>query len=304
MTARRLAGVTATLAAVLVGTVPVFAQGKGKGNAFGHAKTTASAAPVAAASAASGGGSGGGSAAAVESGGVRNFASWLDDASVLTPGGGVSSFSVGYWRMAGYSEVDVPSFDVGIGLTRRVQAGASVPVYHASAPGGPVSRGLGDLYLNAKVQLREPSAGTKGRIGVALVPLVQILSASPAPEESRVSWGLPIAIEMQRDGWRVYGSTGYFSRGSLFASAAIELPLAERAWVAGTVTQSHSTRTDLDADALGLPSNRMDISGGVSWAALDRIALFGSLGRTLTRSNPTDTHLFATGGVAVNFDVR
>jgi hypothetical protein len=301
MSGGRLTGVIATVAVVVVGAVPAFAQGKGKGNAFGHAKTTASAAPTAAAASGSGGG---GAAPAVESSGVRNFASWLDDASVLAPGGGVTSFSVGYWRMAGFSELDVPSFDVGIGLAPRVQAGASVPVYHASVPGGPVSRGIGDLYLNAKVQLREPSAGPNGRIGVALVPLVQILSAAPVPDESRVSWGLPVAIEVQRDGWRVYGSTGYFSRGSLFASAAIELPLAERAWITGTVTQSHSTRTDLGADALGLPSNRTDISGGVSWAAVDRVALFGSLGRTLTRSNPTDTHLFVTGGVAVNFDVR
>ena len=137
---------------------------------------------------------------------------------------------------------------------------------------------------------------------MALVPLVQVLSAEPALGESRVSWGLPVAIEVQRSGWRMYGSTGYFSRGSLFASAAVELPLAERAWITGTLTQSHSTKADAGADALGLPSNRTDISGGVTWAAANRIALFGSVGRTLSRSHPTDTHLFVNGGVAVNFD--
>ena len=221
---------------------------------------------------------------------------------IIEPGSGVMSFSAGYWRMAGFSELDLPSFDVGLGIAKRVQAGASVPVYHAGAPGGPVARGLGDLYLNAKVQLREPSAGPRQRIGVALVPLVQVLSAEPAIGESRVSWGLPVAIEVQRSGWRMYGSTGYFSRGSLFASAAIELPLAGRAWITGTLTQSHSTRADAGADALGLPSNRTDISGGVSWAAANRIALFGSVGRTLSRSHPTDTHLFVNGGVAVTFE--
>ena len=82
--------------------------------------------------------------------GVRNFASWLDDASIIEPGSGVMSFSAGYWRMAGFSELDLPSFDVGLGIAKRVQAGASVPVYHAGAPGGPVARGLGDLYLNAR----------------------------------------------------------------------------------------------------------------------------------------------------------
>jgi hypothetical protein len=289
----------ATLGAWLCFAAPAVAQGKGHGNAFGHAKTTASAAPAAVTTA---GASAPGGVPSGELSGVRNFASWLDDASIVKPGSGVMSFAAGYWRLAGFSELDVPSFDVGVGLARRVQVGASVPVYHASATGSPVARGIGDMYLNAKVQLREPAAGAGGRIGVALVPLVQILSAEPALGESRVSWGLPVAIEVQRSGWRIYGSTGYFSRGSLFASAAVELPLAERAWITGTLTQSHSTRADAGADALGLPSNRTDISGGVTWAAANRVALFGSLGRTLSRSHPTDTHLFVTGGVAVNFD--
>jgi hypothetical protein len=290
----------AALGASLFAAAPAAAQGQGKGNAFGHAKSTASAAAATATTAAAAGGPGGVPPSEVT--GVRNFASWLDDASILEPGSGVMSFSAGYWRMEGFSELDVPSFDVGFGIAKRVQAGASVPVYHAGAPGGPVARGIGDIYLNAKVQLREPSAGRKHRIGVALVPLVQVLSSDPAPGVSRVSWGLPVAIEVQRTGWRMYGSTGYFSRGSLFGSAAIELPLAERAWITGTLTQSHSTKADAGADALGLPANRTDISGGVTWAAANRIALFGSLGRTLSRSHPTDTHLFVSGGVAVSFD--
>jgi hypothetical protein len=291
----------AALCLSLGAAAPLFAQGKG--NAFGHAKKPSATAATVSASAGSVTESG-----AVSTGadltGTRNFASWLDDASIAEPGTGVMSFAAGYWRMAGFSELDVPSFDVGIGLTPRVQAGASVPVYHASATGGPVSRGIGDLYFNSKIQLRAPAAGPGGRVGVALVPLVQVLSAEPAPGESRVSWGLPVALEVQREGWRVYGSTGYFSRGSLFASAAIELPLTGRSWVTGTLTQSRSLKADAGADALGLPQNRTDISGGAAWAVADSIALFASLGRTLSRDNPTDTHLFVTGGLSVNSDAR
>ena len=295
---RRLRAAAALVACILGASAPAAAQGKGQGHghAFGHAKSSASAAATPSASAA-----GSTTSAVADITGVRNFASWLDDASVLPAGSGVASFAAGYWRMAGFSEVDVPSFDLGVGLSRRVQAGASVPVYHAAATGGPVSRGIGDLYLNTKVQLRDPAAGNQ-RLGLAVVPLVHIVSAEPAPGASRVSWGLPVAIELQRDGWRAYGSSGYFSRGSIFASAALEVPLADRLWVTGTLTQSRSIKEDGGADALGLPSNRTDVSGGASWVASNTVALFGSVGRTLSRRSPTDTHLFLTGGLSVNFD--
>jgi hypothetical protein len=279
---------------------PAAAQGKGRGNAFGHAKgsTSAGAAATASASAAPAADAGGGPAPDT---GVRNFGAWLDDASVLAPGGGFSSFSVGYWRLASFTEVDAPSFDVAFGLTKRVQMGASVPVYHASAPGVPATRGLGDLYLSSKIQLREPATGT---FGFAVVPLIQVLSAEPVQGSGRVSWALPVSVEYQGTGWRTYGSTGYFSRGSLFASGAIELAVSNRTWVTGTLSQSHSVKNDATADSLGLSVNRTDISGGVTWAASDAVALFGAIGRTLGRDDGSATKLFVSGGLSISWVVQ
>ena len=294
-------------ASFLVGSVlcvlmaqPARAQGKGHGNAFGHAKgsTSAGAAATASTPGAAAADAGGGPAPDT---GVRNFGTWLDDASVLAPGGGFSSFSVGYWRLSSFSEIDAPSFDVAFGLTKRVQVGASVPVYHASAPGAPAVRGIGDLYLSSKVQLREPAPGS---FGFAVVPLIHVLSAEPATGTSRVGWAVPVSLEYQGTGWRAYGSTGYFSRGSLFASAAIELPVGNRTWVTGTLSQSHSLRDDATADALGLSANRTDVSGGVTWAASDAVALFGAIGRTLSRDDGSATKLFVSGGLSVAWAVR
>ena len=284
---------------------PAAAQGNGRGNAFGHAKAASSGAASAATSSSSAASADGGSPAGPrpEATGVRNFGSWLDDASVLAPGTAFTSFSAGYWRLASFSEVDVPSFDVAVGLTKRVQVGASVPVYHASAPGGPVVRGLGDLYLSSKIQLRDPS-GKNQSVGVAVIPLLQVLSAEPLPGQGRVSWAVPVAFEVQRTGYRIYGSTGYFSRGSLFGSAALELPVADRVWITGTLSQSHSLRNDMEADALGLASNRTDVSGGATWAVSDGLALFGSVGRTLSLDDPNSTHLFMTGGLSVAWGLR
>ena len=140
-----------TLGAWLFFAAPVVAQGNGNGNAFGHGKTTASAAP-------GGGndryGSAPGGVPPAEITGVRNFAAWLDDASIIEPGSGVMSFSAGYWRMAGFSELDLPSFDVGLGspgasrparacpstMRRARRSGRARPRRLVSECKGPVAR--------------------------------------------------------------------------------------------------------------------------------------------------------------------
>ena len=270
---------------------PAAAQGKGHGNAFGHGKkgsggvTTGPSGSVAATS-----GSEEGPAA------VRTFGSWLDDASVVTPGTGFASLSIGYWRTPGFTEIDVPAFDVGVGLTPRVQVGASVPFYHARPEGGPVVRGLGDFCFSTKVQLREPGAS---RVGLAVIPVLEVMSSAPEPGASRASWALPVAIELQRDSWRAYSSVGYFSRGAVFASGALELAMSERAWVTGTISQSRSTSGPDGADPSGLAKTRTDVSGGVTYALSNTIGVSGTIGRTLSSVDPSRTTLVLSGGLSV-----
>ena len=78
-------GAALILASLVASVVPVAAQGNGHGHAYGQLK---SAAPTPSS----------GGAAQVQpavSGGVRNFGSWLDDATVQDPGGGFVTFGVG-----------------------------------------------------------------------------------------------------------------------------------------------------------------------------------------------------------------
>ena len=232
--------------------------------------------------------------------GVRNFGAWLDDASVLPPGRGSLSISFGYWKTSAYHEFDFPVADGAIGLTRRVQFGVSVPYYHASEPGGPVARGVGDLYFSTKIQLREPEKS--GSVGFAITPLLEVLSAAPAPDRHRVNWALPANFEIQREGWRVFGSTGYFSRGAIFASGALEIAVSDRAWVTGTISQSHSLERDDLSTALGIASRRTDASGGLGVSLSPNVAVFGVVGRTLSSRDPTAASVFLTGGVALGFD--
>ena len=74
--------------------------------------------------------------------------------------------------------------------------------------------------------------------GSSVTPLLEILSFAPAPDSSRVGWALPANVEWQSDGWRAYGSAGYFSRGAVFGSGALEIALSDAAWFTGSISQS------------------------------------------------------------------
>jgi len=288
---REIALAAAAAAAVAVAT-PAAAQGNshGHGHAYGQLKSSAGA-PTS------------GGAAQVQPdvvAGVRNFGSWLDDASLISPGAGSLALSFGWYRSPLFHEFDAPVADGGIGLTRRVQFGFSVPYYHINEPGGPVFRGLGDLYLSSKVQVWEPSAA-HGRFGVAITPVVEMLSSDPGAGAARFNWATPVSMELQRDGWRLFGSAGYFSQGSLFASGALEMALADRVTLTGTLTQSHSTIEDDPAAALGLSRTRRDVSGGVTYTAGPNWAVFGMLGRTISQQDANAASVVVSGGVALNF---
>lgn len=266
---------------------PVAAQGNG--HAYGHAKRGGGPSAAAAPELQLPGGTG-----------VRNFGSWLDDASVMPQGTGALTLSFGFWRTPLFNEWDVPVADASIGVAPRLQFGASMPYFHASEIGGPVARGFGDLYLSAKVQLREPSP-THQRLGLSVTPVLEVLSTAPAPDASRMSWALPISAEWQANRWRTFGSVGYFSRGSLFASGAFELALTDRAYLTGTVTQSHSVKRDDLSATLGYAQTRLDVNGAFSAAVSDTLTVFGSVGRTLSRRDPNSATIMISGGISVSF---
>jgi hypothetical protein len=297
MSARRT--FACAIALVLLATAPAVAQGNG--NAYGKNKNK----PPVTSSSSSGAGASGPSAGAefdgsIPGSGVRNFGAWLDDASVVTPGQGFMSVGFGLWKMPGYREFDMPTVDAGVGIHKRVQVGASMPFYHASEPGGPISRGMGTVYMNAKIQLRE---ATKGRAGFSVTPAIEALSEAPVGG-SRFSWALPVNLEVMGDGWRAYGSTGYFSRGALFASGAFEKALSERAWLTGSITHAYSMDPDPLSVALGLAQTHTDVSAGASIVVRDGIAAFGSLGRTISKKDANSAELAISGGVSFSFAVR
>ena len=283
---------------MLAGATPAGAQGNsGFGHSHGGGRVTApSSAPVPSSSSSSSSGqSAGNDATGID---VRNFGTWLDDASVMSSGTGAATFGFAYWRGPGFREFDLPMLESSLAVHRRVQVGMSLPYYYANETGGPVAKGFGNMYLTTKVQLRDPGSHP---LGLAVTPMLEVLDRQPVTGGGRVNWALPGNVELRRHGWRAFGSGGYFSRGALFASGAVEAALSDRAWVMSSVSQSYSTRADALTDALALPRGQTDVTGGLTLAVAKNVAVYGNVGHTISNREINGGSLNVAAGVSVNF---
>lgn len=278
------------LVPLLLAMAVTAANAQGKGN--GRAKVKGGSGPVTS-----------GSAAPASSGSgiaIRQFGAWLDDVSLLAPGDAWTSITFGHYRSFAGSQTDFPVVDAGFGITRRTQFGLTVPYYHARFNDGTSGGGFGDVFLSGKVLLVEPRDRS---IGLAISPVVEF-SQDPVAGQSSVGWGAPIDIEAKLPGFRVFGSTGYFSRGAIFAAGALEIPVGDRVVATGGLTMMRSTNESPAADAIGLSKGRSDVTGSAAYFLSPSIALFASTGRTIGSGDGTGTNFMLTGGVSISYAPR
>jgi hypothetical protein len=272
--------------AALAGAAPVAAQGKGKGLSKGRVTT-----PQAAAAS---------SSPATPLFGIRQFGSWLDDASLAEPGGGWASVSLGLVRSSGGRQMDFPVGDVGFGLSPRIQVGLTIPYYRLNFSDGSQAAGVGDIYFAGKIGLIDP-AQSKNGFGAAFTPVVEILNDPDELGGRAYHVGLPLSVEWRQPKYRVYGSSGWFSRGAFFGSGAVEVPLSNRVVVTGVLSHTRALNDDPNADALGLSKARTDASGGAAFILTPSIALYGSVGRTISAQDANAASFMMSGGMSVSF---
>jgi hypothetical protein len=227
----------------------------------------------------------------------RQFGVWLDDATTREQGGGSAGFGFGYWRSAGASLVDIPMLDASYAVTDRVQFGASVPFYR-SEYGGSTTRGVDDMYFSGKIVLIDPAV-KDARFGIAVIPVIEVLS--PGFFDDRVHWALPVSAEFRATPVRVYGSTGYFSRGAFFGAGAVEWTSPEGTSLTFSLTHAVPTAED----TTGLTGGRSDFSVAVGRSLNAATSVYVGVGRTLSSPDESNkTSLAVSGGVSVSFSAK
>ena len=282
MTAPKIAFVLAF--SVLVATGPAIAQGRSDG-APGKTKDKSSKSPSTGSTRASQSGlaspitsTTSTSAPAASANSVVYYGSWLDDASIVAPGDVWVGLATGYWRGDSNRQIDAPVMSAAVGLTPRVQAGGSASFYHFRDAEGISENGFGSFSVYGKFLIADPLRAPDA-IGVAITPLLEFSPGSESP----AGWALPVNIETRRGSLRLYGSAGYFSRGSVFATAAVDVPVSSTVSVNATFGQSYA-RAGTHQTSLGV---------GASVGLTATSGLFVGVGHTLM---PAD---LGPGGVSL-----
>jgi len=169
---------------------------------------------------------------------------WVDDANLMPPGAISIDISASHWSGADSGETSFPVTTCAVGLTDRLQFAVSVPLVVGDQATGVVG-GLGTTYASVKY-----SAYVNQRTGlkIAVAPTLELLGTgvlpSLGPTETRAQFGLPVSVELDREGKRFYASSGWFSRGVWFAGGGMGTQLTRRTGVSASFSHSWTTAAD------------------------------------------------------------
>jgi hypothetical protein len=185
----------------------------------------------------------------------------------------------------------------GMGVSDRLGVSATVPFYRTNVAGS-TSRGMDDVYLGASYNLVDPTL-TVSELGLSVGTVMEVLSADGG--DGRVHFAFPVALELRRQPFRVYGSAGYFTRGAVFSGGAVEW-VGPRQWiVSGILTQSRSLKSDATLDSLAVSRQRADVMASLAHAIGGSATGYVSVGRSLSSLAEGGTSLAINGGVSVRF---
>jgi hypothetical protein len=203
---------------------------------------------------------------------------WVDDANLMPSGAMSVDVSISHWEGDGFGETSAPIVNFTVGLADRFQLAVSVPHVVADETSG-VTGGIGTTYVSGKYAAYLNSRGLK----IAVAPTLELLGtgvlSSLGPDETRAQFGVPVSVEMDDGGRRLYASAGWFSRGVWFAGAGFGVQVRPRVGISGSFSRSWTGTPD--DPLLGVPRDRSELSGGVAYALAPHLSVFASAGHTI-----------------------
>ncbi len=223
----------------------------------------------------------------------------LDDYEIVEPRSITFTFGAGYVKVPSGWDVWAPSADFSMGLTRWMDISmyssvskTSIETFRTTA--------VGDSYINAKFILLKEGPG---RPGIAFQPVLEVLGRPSlannplAPNKVNAVFGGMVGKNL----WetiRVYNHTGYFTRGIVFTSAALEFTRLRRVTPVvfatfGALTAHRETVAERELNA-----SRPDVGGTLGFRLAKDWSGWISVSRSIGRRDFNSVTVSVGGGVS------
>jgi hypothetical protein len=224
----------------------------------------------------------------------------IDDAYVPDPG----TFSIG--MDFGYSNVGVgddfsfPGGSVSLGLTNRVAFVGSAGYVRSRYEDIRVN-GAGDAYAGLKFRITEESGGVPG---IAVKPMMEVLGEPSihnnplAPD--RVNAVFPVAVEKSFEQFRTYYTTGYYTRGIVFHTLALEMNRWSFLTPYAIIWHGRLTKDTDFVSELQLNVSRSDVLFGVGFPIKPGWSAYGNVSRTIGRTDPNSSDYQISSGFQIS----
>jgi len=202
------------------------------------------------------------------------------------------TFSIMRWAGTDLTEVHFPVIDASVGITPRLQIGATVPHTIGSADGTGPAGGMGTSFISAKIAVLTGESGLK----LAVSPMIEVLAAGAAqalaPDEGRTQFGLPVSAEFTQGSARLFASTGFFSHGVWFAGGGAGFQVTPKVGTSLSFTRSWVT-----GGTEAISRDQQELSGGVSYLVKSQAAVYAALGRTIATTDDNGAGTTISAGV-------
>ena len=223
----------------------------------------------------------------------------LDDYETPAAGTATITFGAGYLKVPDGYDVWAPSTSLMLGLTDWL----SVSGYSSLSKNQFETFGttaVGDTYVSAKIRLVREG---EGRPGIAVQPVLEVLGRPSlannprAPDKVNAALGGIIGKNLW-DTLRVYNHTGYFTRGIVFNSAAVEITrfshITPVVWATfGALTDNRTVAAEIGANA-----SRLNVGGTLGFRMSQNWTGWVNASRSLGRRDFNSTDISVGGGIS------
>src|SRR5437764_601479 len=172
-----------------------------------------------------------------------------------------------------------------IGSVKRAIAAAALISAAAAAPAA--AQGKSGLALG-QTKDKTSHGGAAAAAAGSASPATSVSSTSAPASDQRLGWALPVNVEARTRRARIYGSTGYFSRGSVFVTVAADVPAGRKASFTANFGRSFASG-----------SHETDLGAGLALFTSPTTSVFISLGRAFMSDPAAAGGMSLGGGVSV-----